>query len=300
MTAVPTSTLEGFITLFRGRGDVYGSWDGGCVKRPLTVNQFRSHLEGGERIGVYPSIVVNGVASCVWGCSDIDYDSYEEASTLRDVLAAVDVKAWIEKTRKGYHVWVFSQGLVPSEHMRNMFLAAHHVAQTPPKEVNPKQFDLSNGKIGNYVRLPYPNGYDATERRVLAGGNEAFMRLNFFVESAMECRTEPATITNLASYYTPPTRHEVVVGEPSGDLKSITDRLTPLAWTIFRAGPLEGRDRSTTLAHLAHECVKSGLSPADTMQVVTDADMRWGKYVQRGADGILELEKLVTRVHGGA
>jgi hypothetical protein len=179
-----------------------------------------------------------------------------------------------------------------------MFLAAHQVCNTPPKEVNPKQFDLSNGKVGNYVRLPYPDGYSAQERRIMHQGN--LIGLDLFVDYAMQHRTEPTLISELATYYRPPQRQHVEVGEPSGDLKAITDRLTPLGWTIFKAGPLEGRDRSTTLSHLAHESVKSGLSPADTLVVLMDADVRWGKYTARGEEGIRELEKLVTRVHGGA
>ena len=70
---------------------------------------------------------------------------------------------------------------------------------------------------------------------------------------------------------------------------------SPLGRVIWRDGPLAGRDRSSTLAKLGHECVRSGLNPSQTRVVVDDADRRWGKYYGR-ANGALEIDKLVERV----
>ena len=71
-----------------------------------------------------------------------------------------------------------------------------------------------------------------------------------------------------------------------------------LGRAIFRDGPIEGRDRSTTLTHLAHECRKANLHPKDAMSLLEDADIRWGKYLARGEAGRLELEKLLVRAYG--
>jgi hypothetical protein len=88
------------------------------------------------------------------------------------------------------------------------------------------------------------------------------------------------------------------VSAPSHDMAESARRLTPLGRTIFRDGPIEGRDRSTTLTHLAHECRKANLNPEDALSILEDADLRWGKYMMRGEAGILELQKLLVRAYG--
>jgi hypothetical protein len=74
------------------------------------------------------------------------------------------------------------------------------------------------------------------------------------------------------------------------------ESLSPLGKVIWRDGPLAGKDRSTTLAKLGHECVRSGLNPSQTKTIVRTADNRWGKYHLR-PNGELEIDKLVVRVH---
>lgn len=287
--------VNDFINLFRGRGDCYGSWDGGCVREPLTPSMFDQHLNGDTFIGVYPCVHVNGETMCVWGCSDIDYDNPEHAWLLHDAFAAVGVKAWVEKTRRGYHIWVFAPELVPARNMRRMFLAAHQVADLPAKEVNPKQETLHVGQVGNYVRLPYPN--IGTGERVMITRDLRPIPLDDFIVEAKRNMTAHETISRLAEYYKPPVIN-YTVGEPSHDMTEAARALTPLGRAIFRDGPIEGRDRSTTLTHLAHECRKANLHPKDAMSLLEDADLRWGKYLIRGDVGRLELEKLLVRAYG--
>jgi hypothetical protein len=110
--------LDNYIKLFRGRGDVYGTDSGGCAKLPLNRGTFERHLNGSERIGVYPIVPINGQASVVWGCSDFDLgleQSLYQARQLHDALQAGGVTSWIERSRsKGYHVWVFATEPVSS------------------------------------------------------------------------------------------------------------------------------------------------------------------------------------------
>lgn len=287
--------LDDYIALFRGRGDCYGSWDGGCVRSPLTRNLFDAHLNGDTFIGVYPCVPMNGETMCVWGCSDIDYDNAEHAFRLHDAFEAVGVTAWVEKTRRGYHIWVFAEKPVTARDMRRMFLAAHQVAELPAKEVNPKQETLHHGQVGNYVRLPYPN--TGTGERVMVKRDMQPIPIDDFVVVAGMTRTEVELIARLASYYKPPVI-SFTVGEPSHDMTEAARALTPLGRAIFRDGPIEGRDRSTTLTHLAHECRKANLHPKDAMSLLEDADLRWGKYLIRGDVGRLELEKLLVRAYG--
>lgn len=293
------TTTQRFIKLFRGRGDVYGSEEGSCVKQPLTVDVFNQHLYGVTPIGVYPMVPIRGDWYTVWGCTDIDTGDLRAAINLRDAFASVDVHAFIEKSRsKGYHVWVFASEPVLARDMRRMFLACHQVVDYPAREVNPKQETLASTKqYGNYVRLPYPNCSDLSvaNRRIINDAEEPYS-LDAFLDMAESSLVPPDRIINLASYYVEPQRASVFYGDNTTpeSLEHVMPKLSPLAKVIWRDGPLEGGDRSRALAKLSHECVRSGLNPSETRVVIVDADLRWGKYHSR-TNGELEIDKLVNR-----
>lgn len=313
------SLLDDYITLFRGRGDCYGAWDGGCIREPLTKEVFEGHLFGDKPIGVYPHFNVTREVwgsdgpvreprtECVWGCTDIDKtDDPTAALAIHEAFAAVNVTSWVERSAHGYHVWVFANQLVPAVDMRRMFLAAHQVAGVPAKEVNPKQEHLKAGEVGNYVRLPYPCTAIAkstppgclpyAERYMIRNGG--WMTTPHFVDLAIGARTSPSTIATLATYYTPPAPPRQITQAPTQDMAEAARRLTPLGRTIFRDGPLPERDRSTTLLRLVHEAHEAGLAPEDCRVLLEDADLRWGKFMARGAKGEQELLKMIDKVYG--
>jgi hypothetical protein len=297
------TATDQFITLFRGRGDCYGSDEGGCVRAPLDRDVFQAHLEGVRGIGVYPAVPGNP-SFCVWGCSDIDVEDLGAARLLQRTLKAAGIGSWVERSRsKGYHVWVFASGRVSAEDMRRMLLAAHQVADYPAREVNPKQSDVSVHKVGNYVRLPYLGGLQGTpERRVMLDDNDQPMSLGDFLDGVVDTLIEPSRIQFLASHYVPPKRTT-----PSIDFSALTDEdleealrtTSPLARVIWKQGPLESQDRSTALMRLAHVCRSSGVTPSMCRVIVIDADKRWGKYHFRGDAGLVEINKIVERAYRG-
>lgn len=305
---IPDYLLKQYITLFRGRGDVYGHNEGRCVKEQLTTETFQKHLEGTEPIGVYPMLPHIDQYYVAWGCVDFDTaEADQHAVRLHDALMEAGVTSWIEKSRsKGFHVWVFAEHAVLAEDMRNMLIVASQVAETPTTEVNPKQTTLKAGQYGNYVRLPYPNVADrSTDRQrifhrnyVESGNFKNPMDFNDFVSTAVSLRTPQETIQRIASMYQPPKQTAVVNHDYVYDatLDEAMQILSPLGKVIWRDGPLAGKDRSSTLAKLGHETVRSGLNPSQTKIVLMTADKRWGKYHLRH-DGELEIDKLVVRVH---
>jgi hypothetical protein len=299
-----TEVIDGYVTLFRGRADCYGSWDGGCVRDNLTRMVFHKHLTSGPHVGVYPSFNVEGVAHCAWGCTDIDYDGYDDALLLHDTLKQVGITTWLERTNKGWHVWAFATTLVPAEHMRNMFLAAHQVCELTPKEVNPKQTVLSQGQVGNYVRLPYPAALDMDAaqgaRRIVdtSKGPDWYYHIKDFVKDAVATRLEPDHIAQIANYYEPPAEAHIDIMPELGDVTAAVSLLRPLGKIVYREGPREGRDRSSAITLLAHECYRSGLAAGDALKVLEAADWQWGKYLKRGLRGEAELVKLVQRAYG--
>jgi len=298
-----TTTVQQFQRIFRGRGDVWGHDEGRCVKEKLSDEHWQDHLVGRSGIGIYPAVPVpDGRVMCVWGCTDIDTDDYDAARLLQSTLQQVGFKAYIERSRsKGYHVWIFVNRPVLAEHMRNVQLAAHVVANMKPIEVNPKQTDVSLHKYGNYVRLPYVGGMDETPaRRVILDDDGAPMPLQQFLNDVYDNGfiDDLDHFAQVAAMYQPPKQHTVQwsVTDPSNDLAEGMRTIAPLGYVIWRDGPLEGRDRSTTLARLAHICAESGMPPSAATMVVRDADLRWGKFHTR-ADGDEQINKMITKAY---
>jgi hypothetical protein len=294
-TLLTVSLLEDFVTLFRGRGDVYGAWAGGCVKEPLTSDKFMGHLQGDEPIGVYPLLPYKGSWYCVWGCSDIDVEDLDAARNLQMALVIKGVKSWVERTRKGYHVWVFADSMVPASTMRRALLAAHQAINYPAKEVNPKQETVSGTGYGNYVRLPYPGAIlEHPRERYILDDEENQMRLAEFVFQAMENRTDLETLEAIANMWVPPQPRHIMTLDSSADVRQILRKVGPIPYVMWRDGPMEGNDRSSTLFRLSCKMRDAGLDPAEALVVLRSADQRWGKFHLR-PDGEAELAKIVER-----
>lgn len=294
--------IDDFITLFRGRGDCYGSEEGGCIRRPLDRTVFANHLQGITGIGVYPAVPAS-TPFCVWGCSDIDFEDLGAARLLQRTLEMAGIASFVERSRsKGYHVWVFSSEPVPAETMRRALLVVHQVADYPAREVNPKQSDVSINKVGNYVRLPYLGGLVGTpERRVILDDNDQPMPLMQFVSVANRNLADTETLCRIASYYKEPVKpkadtstFDAMADENLEEALRVTSQLARVIW---KQGPLEGQDRSTALTRLAHVCFRSGITPSMANVIVIDADKRWGKYHLRGEAGLTEIRKIIERAY---
>jgi hypothetical protein len=300
MTPDTTTTVDAFVRLFRGRGDAYGHDEGRCVKAKIEREHWVDHLNGTEGMGVYPAVPTPDGPKCVWGCTDIDVEDYSQALLLQATLEQAAIVSWIERSRsKGYHVWIFVDRPIDAGVMRNMQLVAHQVCDLPPKEVNPKQTDVSLTKYGNYVRLPYLGGIDYTpERRVILDINGAPMPLVDFVREATLNINTPDIIRRVASMYQPPAEppQTINMSDPSADLSSSLRQINGLGYVVWRDGPLQGYDRSNTLMKLAHLCYESGMTASQAQMVVRDADRRWGKFHGR-EDCDEQIGKIIRRAY---
>lgn len=275
-----TETLRKYIDLFSGRSDCYGSWEGGCIKEPVTIDLFRNHLNGDKQIGIYPAKVVNGETVVTWGCTDIDVDDHDAALRIQKAFAMKDITTWVEQTRKGYHVWLFPNKPVNARIMREAFLVVHKVADVPPTEVNPKQIELGEGRVGNYVRLPYPN--DGSGIRTMIHADKSQIDLYNFVNDASETKVRPAQLKVLADLWDAPppiSQPEVVRPSAHGIPWYKVSRMTN--WLIQNGAVDAGKDRSGQLFRLACMCSRDGLSLPEIMSVLYDCDRRWGKYAER-------------------
>lgn len=286
--------LEQFIKLFRGRGDAYGSWEGGCVRKTLNEDVFRRHLMGEEMIGVYPLMQWKGTSWVTWGCSDIDVDDLDAARNLQTAFMAKGIVSWVEKTRKGYHVWVFADGLVPASIMRRAFLAAHEAINYPAKEVNPKQESAGSG-FGNYVRLPYPGIMSyIPENRYVLDDEDKYMEFGNFLDQANAYRATMYELEQIANLWKPPQRNHIMNLETNADVRSVLKKVGPVPYIMWRDGPMEGGDRSGTLFRLSCKMRDAEITPAEALVVLRSADQRWGKFYLRH-DGEEELVKIIER-----
>lgn len=275
-----TDMLRKYVELFAGRTDCYGSWEGGCIKRPVTLDTFRDHLNGDTQIGIYPAKVVNGETVVTWGCTDIDVDDHDAALRIQKAFGMKDITTWIEQTRKGYHVWLFPNKPVNARIMREAFLVVHKVAEVPPTEVNPKQIELTGGKVGNYVRLPYPN--DGSGIRHMIYEDKSKIDLYNFLQDAHETKVRPMQLQLLAEMWKAPppiVEPETVRPSPHGIPWYKVSRMTN--WLIQNGAVDAHKDRSGQLFRLACMCSEDGLSLPEIMSVLYDCDRRWGKYAER-------------------
>jgi len=316
-----------FAELFEGNTQAYGTEEGGCVRIPggdahvlAWESAWHNHLEGGVPIGVYPMVCNdNGLRHGIdiidpqwlvkWGCVDLDVkregkrrydyeteaDAHQAALNLHKALSYLGIDGWIEITRsRGRHVWVFADGWVPAATVRRALLVACQVADVPPTEVNPKAETLPEGSLGNYVRLPYPGALTGGEDRRIVTVDGVILDLDTFLHDVWP--QGASRFQEVADLWVPPkaTKVELDPAQLKVATSTLTNRLNPLAWTIYEEGPLDGNDRSGTLIRLANCCKESGLSPQEALTIVTDADRRWGKYSNR-PDAMTRLQDVVRR-----
>jgi hypothetical protein len=313
------STITAFAELFEGRFDAYGTEDGGAERVPdgdegEYIARILRHLNGTAPIGTYLLDGQGDTVKCRWGC--VDFDEGEAASwayalNLQTILAEFDVDAWVERSRsKGYHVWIFLTAWTPARLVREALLAACQMVGSPIKEVNPKQIELEyddeldRERLGNYVRLPYPGAMAADgealrldARRVVVDDDGVPYTLEEFVIGASESRTPPEKLEALAALYAPPVRIQPVAPiVPSDGSRPAVRRLSGLAFTIYEQGPYQGGDRSDTLFKLARLMREEGeLTHGEALDLLRDADSRWGKFVARGASGERSLRQLLDK-----
>ena len=286
--------IEIFMSLFGGRTDAHGTWEGGSNKSPVSYETFAKHLCGEELIGIYP--LTDG-STVRWGCSDIDIDDLDSARNLQVAFGMKSIPSFVEKTVRGFHVWVFANDWIPAPIMRRAFLSAHEVIGLAPKEVNPKQEQV-NG-LGNYVRLPYPGGIDRIpeNRYMLFKQDDTPMTLKQFLESAQESRVNINLLRPLAEKHRPKTRAVLDQLQTSASVQEALSHVNAFVKNIWRNGPFESRDRSNTLCKMVHKMHEHGTPMNMAYIILADADKRWGKFHLR-TDCVEQLVKIVEDIYG--
>ena len=145
-----TSYLNAYTRLFVGRTDDYAvQLSTGRYKRvgtPLTQADLYDHLTGRRSYGTY---VMDAAGMCRFAVIDADTeDGLARLWQLQDQLATHDIVSYVERSRRGGHLWVFFARPAPASQIRAWLLPF-----CPSDfEFYPKQ-DESQG-YGSLIRLP--------------------------------------------------------------------------------------------------------------------------------------------------
>ena len=285
--------IEEFMELFQGRTDAYGTWEGGSVKEPTNYKSFARHLYDEELIGIYP---LKDDSTVRWGCSDIDVDEIDLARNLQLALQSQSIPAFIEKTVRGYHIWVFASEWVPAPIMRRAFLAAHEAINLIAKEVNPKQEQAKD--VGNYVRLPYPGAMASPPaNRYMIDDQDLPIELGTFLAEALDNRVTADMLRPLAEKHRPRAKATMENLDVSASVEEALRHCSRHIKAVWFGGPLPNQDRSNTLCMLAHRMCDYNVPMNLAYIVLVDADKRWGKFHLR-EDCVEQLVKIIEDTYG--
>ena len=288
-----TDAIEEFMELFQGRTDAYGTWEGGSVKEPINYKSFGQHLYGEKLMGVYP---LKDDSTVRWGCSDIDVNEIDLARNLQLALHSQKIPAFIEKTVRGYHVWVFASEWIPAAIMRRAFLAAHEAINLIAKEVNPKQEEAKD--VGNYVRLPYPAAMlEEPQTRYMIDDNDQPIEFGTFIAEALDNRVTANMLRPLAEKHKPRARATMESLDVSASVEEALRHCSRHIKAVWFGGPLPGQDRSNTLCMLVHRMNDYNVPMNLAYIVLADADKRWGKFHLR-EDCVEQLVKILEDIYG--
>jgi hypothetical protein len=302
-----------FAELFAGNQTAYGSEQGSCVHQSLMFDNYRMHLSGDERIGVYPMDFLDGEWMVHWGCVDLDVkaehkrrwdyetqdDAWVAARNLRTSLAVLEIDGWIESTKSGgYHVWVFASEWVPAALMRRTLLVACGLADVPPTEVNPKSEGFSDtSSLGNYVRLPYPSWLQGVVDRPIVDDNHDYILLPEFTELAYSNRVGRELLAQTAPLWRPEAPLGASYEAVGTRVPTIAGTLSRRLQAVMKNGPLKEQDRSGWLFYVARLCADDGISEPEAVQIVIDCDnIHTHKFTNR-EDGVRQIERTVRRAY---
>ncbi len=148
------SEIDLFIKLFNGRKDCYGL-NQICIKESLTSELYKKHIEGIQRIGVYP--IFDNKYTNFFAC-DIDIDDFNQALSIKKHAEKFNIKVYIERSKsKGFHGWVFFDKPIEAVKPRLVFEMILEELEIKC-EMFPKQDEVGDNQFGNFIFLPFFGG----------------------------------------------------------------------------------------------------------------------------------------------
>lgn len=190
----PAEKIRLFMSLFRGREDVYAKrwqnregiagyapvcrneWKSGICRKPavkcfdcrqqsydaLDEKVIEAHLRGNIVAGLYP---LRRDETCSFLAIDLDDDGWQQdCATLREVCITFGIPVALERSRsgKGAHAWFFFADYIPASLARKFGFALLTCAMNRRHELTFKSYDrffpnqdiMPKGGFGNLIALP--------------------------------------------------------------------------------------------------------------------------------------------------
>ncbi len=124
------------------------------VYYPLSNTHLERHLKGDLTLGMY---VLNAHSQTTRIILDDDSpDGLQRLSKLSKALAEQAIPSYLETSRRGGHLWLFTPPLLGRDARRiGQFLLSQQGLTTKAIELYPKQEFLHGEQVGSLVRLPF-------------------------------------------------------------------------------------------------------------------------------------------------
>jgi len=143
--------LKTFVHLFSGNPNAFGM-NNFCMKSDLTEQIYKDHIEGKQRIGIYP-LFDNKFTHFI--AVDLDENDFNKALVIKHRLENLNLKIYLERSKsKGFHLFCFFDEPVEAVKPRLVFEFALTELEIIA-EVFPKQDETTETTpFGNYINLP--------------------------------------------------------------------------------------------------------------------------------------------------
>jgi len=146
--------LKAFASTFISRTDLYAqqttSGRYACIRKPLSLDLVESHLRGELTLGAY---ALSPESQASWICLDADDEpEWVRILTMARSLQTQGVPLYLEPSRRGGHLWLFTPPL-PGSQVRLLGKQLQTEFDLEAVELFPKQERLISGP-GSLVRLP--------------------------------------------------------------------------------------------------------------------------------------------------
>ena len=123
-----------------------------CLHEPLNVSHLYAHLRGEITLGAY---LLNQESKVRFVVLDNDSDTgWKYLITCGSKLANADIPTYLEKSRRGGHLWIFFEKPTDGAITRNFAQDLMKKYCLKDFELYPKQDSVGNG-LGSLIRLPF-------------------------------------------------------------------------------------------------------------------------------------------------
>lgn len=123
-----------------------------CVHKPLTQAHLETHLRGDITLGTY---LLNAESNGRFLVLDADNEpDWRRLQAMSRALEDMDTQSYLERSRRGGHLWLFFKGLLRGREIREFGRGLLTHFNISSIELFPKQNELKTGP-GSLVRLPF-------------------------------------------------------------------------------------------------------------------------------------------------